>query len=344
MMVAQRGTSSTTSDYGCVDRIQHLYSGTDEAPTFSQADVASGTTPYSLGFRKSIKVTNGNQTSGAGAADFIRTNYIVEAQDVVNSGWDITSSSSFITISFWVKSSVAQNFYGYFYTYDGTPYHYPYETGSLTANTWTKIVKTIPGNSNVTVDNDNGGGINIALGQFWGTDLTASPTLNQWQAWSSSARTPDYTSTWYTTNDATFEMTGLQLEVGSQATAFEHRSFGEELALCQRYYYRWTPSAADDYVGVVQAYSSGAVFGIIRHLPVTMRATPTGSASGTWKAVNSSGSTSNTGSFTGTNVNKMNKNSIGFDGWTGASNLSGGNAVVILENSGSGYLDASAEL
>ena len=191
MMVAQRGTSSTTSGYGCVDRIQHLYSGTDEAPTFSQADVASGTTPYSLGFRKSIKVTNGNQTSGAGAADFIRTNYIVEAQDVVNSGWDITSSSSFITFSFWVKSSVAQNFYGYFYTFDGTAYHYPYETGSLTANTWTKIVKTIPGNSNVTVDNDNGSGINIALGQFWGTDLYRSPTLNQWQAWSGSARTPD---------------------------------------------------------------------------------------------------------------------------------------------------------
>ena len=47
---------------------------------------------------------------------------------------------------------------------------------------------------------------------------------------------PDMTTTWYTTNDATFEVTGLQLEVGSQATPFEHRSFGEELKLCQRYY------------------------------------------------------------------------------------------------------------
>ncbi len=151
MMVAQRGTSSTTSGYSTVDRFKTVHSGTDEAPTYAQVDVASGTTPYTSGFRKALKITNGNQTSGAGAADFIRTNYIVEAQDVVNSGWDITSSSSFITISFWVKSSVAQNFYGYFYTYDGTPYHYPYETGSLTANTWTKIIKTIPGNTNVTV-------------------------------------------------------------------------------------------------------------------------------------------------------------------------------------------------
>ena len=267
MMVAQRGTSSTTSGYGSVDRIQHLYSGTDEAPTFSQADVASGTTPYSLGFRKSIKVTNGNQTSGAGAGDFIRINHIVEAQDVVNSGWDITSSSSFVTFSFWVKSSVAQNFYGYFYTYDGTPYFYPYETGSLTANTWTKITKTIPGNSNVTVDNNNGGGINIALGQFWGTDYTASITLNQWATWSGSARAPDYTSTWYTTNDATFEMTGLQLEVGTQATPFEHRSFNEELRLCQRYYQQYT--------GVANRIYVQNVYRVQHPLPVQMRATPT---------------------------------------------------------------------
>ena len=274
MMVAQRGTSSTTSGYGSVDRIQHLYSGTDEAPTFSQADVASGTTPYSLGFRKSIKVTNGNQTSGAGAGDFIRINHIVEAQDVVNSGWDITSSSSFVTFSFWVKSSVAQNFYGYFYTYDGTPYFYPYETGSLTANTWTKITKTIPGNSNVTVDNDNGGGINIALGQFWGTDYTASITLNQWATWSSSARAPDYTSTWYTTNDATFEMTGLQLEVGTQATAFEHRSHGEELHLCQRYYYRHREhTGSTTSVGLGQGWNTSEL-DVPISFPISMRTTP----------------------------------------------------------------------
>ena len=182
---------------------------------------------------------------------------------------------------------------------------------------------------------------------FWlgaGTDFTSGSAVTGWESTTNANRAKNLSVNLADNTANNWYITGLQLEVGSQATAFEHRSFGEELALCQRYYYRWTPSAADDYVGVVQAYSSGAVFGIIRHLPVTMRATPTGSASGTWKAVNSSGSTSNTGSFTGTNVNKMNKNSIGFDGWTGASNLSGGNAVVILENSGSGYLDASAEL
>ena len=71
MNVAQRGASSTTSGYGSVDRFSIQNTGTDEAPTHAQVDVSSGTTPYSLGFRKALKITNGNQTSGAGAADYI---------------------------------------------------------------------------------------------------------------------------------------------------------------------------------------------------------------------------------------------------------------------------------
>ena len=57
----------------------------------------------------------------------------VEAQNMANSGWNFPSSSSFITLSFWVKSSVAQNFYGYLETSDGSAYLYPFETGSLSA-------------------------------------------------------------------------------------------------------------------------------------------------------------------------------------------------------------------
>ena len=71
MQVAQRGTSSTTSGINSVDRFTCEFSGTDEAPTQAQVDVTSGTTPYTSGFRKAFKVTNGNQTSGAGAADYI---------------------------------------------------------------------------------------------------------------------------------------------------------------------------------------------------------------------------------------------------------------------------------
>ena len=108
MQVAQRGTSTTSQGYQTVDRILFGYSGQDETLTQSQGDVASGTTPYTLGFRKTFKVTNGNQTSGAGSSDYVYIDYSFEAQDIANSGWNYNSASSFVTFSFWVKSSVAQ--------------------------------------------------------------------------------------------------------------------------------------------------------------------------------------------------------------------------------------------
>jgi hypothetical protein len=238
MQVAQRGTSSTSSGYNTVDRFGVYHDGTDEAPTQAQVDVASGTTPYTLGFRKALKVTNGNQTSGAGADDYIWIQQNLEAQDIANSGWNYVSTSSYVTLSFWVKSSVAQDFKCYLRTRDGTERQYPFATGSLTADTWTKVTKTIPGNSGLTFDNDVNQGLQINIGCFFGTNLTASGvTENAWGSWASTARVPDMTSTWYTTNDATLEITGVQLEVGSTASDFEHRSFGEELALCQRYFF-----------------------------------------------------------------------------------------------------------
>ena len=236
-LIAQRGTSSTSSGYQTVDRILFGYNGHDEALTQSQGDVASGTTPYTLGFRKTFKVTNGNQTSGAGASDYVYIDYSFEAQDIANSGWNYNSASSFVTFSFWVKSSVAQSFKGYFITDDGTNYSYAFDTGSLSANTWTKVIKTIPGNSNLTINNDNGKGLAFALWPFIGTALTDNSTSEDaWVTHSGSARTKDSTSTWWTTNDATFEITGVQLEVGSVATDFEHESFEKAEHRCFRYY------------------------------------------------------------------------------------------------------------
>ena len=86
----------------------------------------------------------------------------------------------------------------------------------------------------------------------------------------------DNTSTWYTTNDATLEITGIQLEVGSQATAFEHRSYSEELALCQRYYFKLAEddSAQQQPIFNAQAYNSSTCYGNV-YFPCTMRTDPT---------------------------------------------------------------------
>ena len=212
MNVAQRGTSSTSSGYQTVDRFNNNFGGTDEAITQAQVDVASGTTPYTLGFRKAFKLTNGNQTSGAGSADYVNIFTKLEAQDIANSGWNYVSSSSSITLSFWVKSSVAQTMYARLNANDASK---AFSFAISVTTSWQKITKTISGDSSLVFNNDNGSGLEIYFIPFYGTDYTTSGHTNDaWIADSGSDQVTDMTSTWYTTNDATFEITGVQLEVG----------------------------------------------------------------------------------------------------------------------------------
>ena len=239
MQVAQRGTSSTTNGYASLDRFRNVYNNTDANVTQSQVDVASGTTPYTLGFRKALKITNGNQTSGDNGDTNIQIWQRVESQNIANSGWNYLSASSFVTLQFWVKSSVAQNFQCYLLNEDTTQNTFPFETGSLSADTWTKVTKTIAGNSNLTFNNDNGAGLRIAICPFLGSNKTAnSLSLDTWATFDGNNFARDCTTTWLTTNAATFELTGVQLEVGSVSTDFEHKTIGDDLALCQRYFER----------------------------------------------------------------------------------------------------------
>ena len=242
MGIAQRGISSTSDGYHTVDRFQMNYGGENEAPEQRQANLTSAAGPYREGHRHAYKITNGNQTGGAGSGDYLFLRTKLESQDIATSGWDYTQTTSFITLSFWVKSSVAQTFPVRQLTTDGTSQNYAFEFTISSADTWQKVVHTIPGNSNLQFDSSTvANGAALGLSVFWdifrGTDYTDSSfTNNAWAAFSSSSRTKDQTSTWWTTDDATFFITGVQLEVGPQATRFEHRTTGDELLLCQRYY------------------------------------------------------------------------------------------------------------
>ena len=293
MQVAQRATTSTTSGYASLDRMRVQFVGHDEAMTHAQHTLTSSDTgPWAEGFRHSLHITNGNQTGGAGAGDYSRVEYNIEAKDMATSGWDYTSSSSYITLSYWVKCSVAQNFYNYMRAADGTAQGYSWETGTLSANTWKKVTKTIPGNANLTFDNDVNTGLALSFSLFMGTNFTDSGnTMNAWAAYASANRMPDNTSTWYTTNDSTYEITGIQLEVSPVATPFEHRSYGDELLRCQRYY------QVDRSSNVNSMYESATTYNgkwYQKDHTIEMRAKPTVSTTNGTNSISNSGWTGST--------------------------------------------------
>ena len=273
--VAQRGTSSTTAGFYTVDRWQTNWTGANEAPTTTQHDLTSSDTgPWGEGFKYSWHVQNGNQTS-VDAGDEMTLNQPIMARTLAQSGWDYNSTSSYVTLSFWVKSSVAQKFYGRLQTIDGTDYNYPFEisnSGSnLSADTWTKIIKKIPGNSNLQIDNNTGRGANLMIVPFYGTDFTNDSVANDtWAEYAGGTMTKDYTDTWWDTDDATFEITGVQLEVGEVATPFEHRLYQDELFACKYFFERVNGA---EFLGATLSYQNNRTF-TAWHWSVEKRSVP----------------------------------------------------------------------
>ena len=280
MNVAQRGVSSTANLYQTTDRFRTSsnYLGSITL-TQSQEQLTSSDTPYSSGFRYFHRVA----LSGAGTVlsnGYIGISQRLEAQDVAQSGWNYTSASSYITIQFWFRCSTNQTFYMALTSQDGTRQSYPFAFTASGNNAWTKITKTIPGNSNLQFDLNTDRGLTVSFTPWYGTDWTGSKALDQWSAFSGSAEYPDYASTWLTAGASTFDITGVQLEVGDIATSFEHRSFGDELARCQRYFYKIQGDAGAR-VGIGGCCVNSTEFRMNVTFPVTMRALPTISGTGT---------------------------------------------------------------
>ena len=243
MTVAQRATSYTSDQQGyqTVDRFGLEWSGADAVLEQHQVDVTNSghTGAWEAGFRKAWKIVNGNQSSGAGAADYAQLYHKIEAFNMAYSGWDYKDTNKDITLQFWVRSSVAQTFQCALYTQDGPDKVYTFEYTISSANTWQKITKTIPGHADLEFHTNVGLGMQIYWSLFHGTDMTTSSgNLNQWADHGGNDDWKDMTSTWWETNDAEFWVTGVQLEVGDTATTFEHMPVADNLARCQRYYYK----------------------------------------------------------------------------------------------------------
>ena len=142
---------------------------------------------------------------------------------------------------------------------------------------------------------------------FRGTDKTGTLTLHSWGAYNSSVRVPDMTSTWYTTNDATWELTGVQLERGSVATPFEHRSYGEVADQCYRYYQKFEPTTQQ---GADTKTAGGNVATFLVPFLKPMRASASVSVTGnfqyyngsSWVSATTSGGASDTSAYLQLNV------------------------------------------
>ena len=276
MQVAQRGTSSTSTSYQTVDRFKPYHASI--SATQSQQTLSSGS-PYDEGFRYFLRLTNTSTSSSTASQAEIQ--YRIEAQDLASSGWNYKSTSSYITLSFWARSSLAGTYYVGYRDRDASNLHY-IESFTLAADTWTKVTQTIPGNSNVVFNNDNGEGLRVTFAIHYGTNNTGSGAqLTTWHDRSGSDYFPDFAQNWSNTASATFDVTGVQLEVGEKATPFEHRSFGDELARCMRYFqksysYSDAPgSATSTGTSWMTIAQGGGRIAHTAYLKERMRATPT---------------------------------------------------------------------
>ena len=337
MQVAQRGTSATIAGIGTVDRFSFPFDGSNTI-TQSQGTLSSSDSPYADGFRKYARNTNTNTSSGTGTYAGIKT--IIESQYMAKSGWEYTSTSSTVTIQFWARSSVAGTYYMNLRSDDTTAQNFTIPV-ALTADTWKKITATVIGNSGLVFNDDTGIGLSIIMWMHLGTNYTTSDhTLNAWQVSSGSNQALDYSIDWRNTSGATFDLTGIQLEVGSQATPFEHRSFGEELALCRRYYQQFGDSSQISVVAAGVWYGAAQILATCDLLQ-EMRADPAVTVSAAAFGIAVYGGSTRDTNETGSSIaDSLSKNKIRFNVVTSGNGTVGHGCVLHTNTNDFIYIDA----
>jgi len=251
MQVAQRGTSfsSITANVYPVDRffVRDVNSAAGEA-TVSQ----STTTPDD--FKNSLKIDVTTADTSLVAADQYKIEYRAEGQDVAHLNWG-TSAAKAVTLSFWIRSNKTGNTQVAVLNSDNNR-SYVATFSISAADTWERKELTIDGDTSGTWLTTNGIGLRLRWGSFGSTYQTSS--VNQWVGSQVMSR-DDSPINFFDSTDNELYLTGVQLEVGEQATPFEHRSFGDELARCQRYYehtypYGTAPGTANGGIGADHRY------------------------------------------------------------------------------------------
>tara|TARA_A100001035_G_scaffold254574_1_gene228503 strand:+ start:45 stop:1661 length:1617 start_codon:yes stop_codon:yes gene_type:complete len=236
MLISQRGTSFTsiggnTQQY-TLDRFKLQTNNFDQAvATISQDSSAP------VGFSKSLKIQCTTAETSVEAGEHARLMYDGEAFDFTDIGFG-TSSAKKVTLSFWVKSNLTGTWGLNFWRGDANRSNLRTYTIN-SANTWEhKVITLSADTSGGGVNSDNGYGFRINWGLATGADLATSHPLDVWHTFQQQHFYPyDARNTnFYSSTSNNFYLTGVQLEVGEQATPFEHKKFSDELKDCQRYY------------------------------------------------------------------------------------------------------------
>ena len=258
MVIDQRnaGASITANDDTyAIDRFKTAASHSSKLT--AQQNAGSVTPP--AGFSKYLGYTSSSAYS-IGTSDYFVCQQSIEGFNIADLAWG-TASASPITLSFWVRSSLTGTFGGSLRNSDASR-SYPFTYTISAANTWEYKTIIIAGDTNGTWGSTNG--IGIALGFGLGVGSTLSGTAGAWAG--ANYRSATSATSVVGTNGATFYITGVQLEKGSTATAFEYRDHGRELQLCQRYYEKsYDPATVP---GAANSLQHGAIgFGIYTNSP-----------------------------------------------------------------------------
>jgi hypothetical protein len=262
-------TSPVANINGTNFAIDRFQSFGNVASKFNTYQNYNGVTPPD-GYSNYLGVQSTSAYSVA-TGDIFIVRQIIEGNNIVDLQWG-TSGAKQVTASFWVRSSLTGTFGGTFYNH-GTASSYAFTYSIPTANTWTYITITVQGQTSggaMTAGTAASLQLIFGLGVGTGSSIAAG-------SWTSGAFFGATGATSVVgTNGATFYVTGVQLEVGSQATPFDFRSIGQELALCQRYLPAVSfAGGTNPYFGAGMAFSTtGAYFTV--SFPVTPRVPPTG--------------------------------------------------------------------
>lgn len=283
MLLAQRGTQSTSQGYQTCDRwYVNVHTMNQLAFTQSRSTESPDNFTHSLRFNVSTPET----TLDADELVYIRQ--VIESQSLQHLGFG-TSAAKSLTLSFWVRSSLTGKYSVLFYYNSGARSNTQSFTVN-TADTWEYKTITIDGDgtSGTAIPNDNTYGLGVHITLAAGTNYAGTPHTG-WGAYSATDDFAFSDNVNFIAQTGNFYITGLQLQVGTEATPFIHEDIQTTLHKCQRYCWKVSGSTPTNQVGsdfaVGGSFYDGTGTGFLRaviHYPTEMRTVPGLTASGTF--------------------------------------------------------------